>query len=137
MKLKKIIKYVLNKAGITNSQMSGTHINNIVLGSPSSGTVNFSYATAGSGTFSASYDNTVDFKITLGGNTASSAIVYMTSSNSHYLVNANLNGEIHVHVLDSVGSDYYSYAVYATTSGITSASGTFSAPTSATISVSI
>jgi len=126
---------MLNKASVPSKFVAGTKVKNISLNS-ASGVIGFSAATAGSATAAYLYDNTVDFKITVGttGVTAGmNAFVLMTSSTKTYNIKADLKGEVHVHVLDGP----YKYAVYATAAGITSATGVFTASTTGTISVAV
>lgn len=132
MKLKRLIRYVLNKASVPSSFIAGTKVKNISLTSKA-GVIGFSAATAGSATAAYLYDNTVDFKVTVSGATARNAVIYMTSSTKTYTIPTDMNGEVHVHVLDGP----YKYAVYATSAGITSATGVFTASTTGTISVAV
>lgn len=131
MKLKRIINYILGREGVLNAEYATTNVEDIVLGAD--GLVTFNYATAGGATAAATYDNTVDFDIRISGDPASTSIVYMDGTTKDYLVNADANGEIHVHVLDGV----YDYYVYGTAQGITSATGSFTASTGGTISVAL
>ncbi len=130
MKLKRIIKYLLHRQGVPDASFAHTTVSSIAL-STTDEDVSFSYVSPSSTIQSVSYDNTVDFQITVGGATGNNAVVLMTSTNSRYNIKADLRGELHVHVLDGP----YLYAVYGTAMGITSATGSFTAPTSATISV--
>lgn len=91
MKLKRILKYVMKQYGsVTSKQMPSTKVSNIILGQNE--LINFNYKTFSAATQSISYDNTIDFKIslTVSGNPATDATVLITSSvTKNYRVKSN------------------------------------------------
>lgn len=126
MKLKRVIKYVIKQYGsVTNKQMSSTKISNIDI-SPFD-IVNFNYFT-GSTTHSITYDNTVDFKANLNSITSSNATISLQGPRQHSVI-LDLNGELHIHFPDGL------YTFSAIDLFGNTASGTFSVPTTATVSI--
>lgn len=83
---------------------------------------------SGSSTQSISYDNSVDFKVSTNSMTSSNATINLQGPNRH-TVDVNLNGELRVHLPDGLYT-YSAIDLFGNT-----ASGTFSTPTTATVSI--
>lgn len=129
MKIKRVLKYVMNRYGsVTSKQMPSTKVSNISLSNYD--LVSFSYKTFSSTTQSISYDNSVDFRVDLNSMTSSNATINLQGPNRHS-VKTNLSGELHIHFPDG----FYTYSVIDLFGN--TASGTFSVPTTLTGTVSI